>query len=124
MNKLLLIGTLQNTNYHMSGTYVTKFSLFRISNKVFHTLNIQIKKRQTSVIKVMFNINLKVIIFIGWPKNRGIMTLYSIAGSMSLSFSNVISKTPINGKVLSVTQKFKRVEKLTQILHLLLGGTF
>ena len=28
--------TLQNINYYMSGTFVTKFSLFPISNKVFH----------------------------------------------------------------------------------------
>ena len=29
--------TLQNINYYMSGTFVTKFSLVPISNKVFHT---------------------------------------------------------------------------------------
>ena len=34
-----LIGTLQNINYYMSGTFVTKFSLFTISNKVFHQSN-------------------------------------------------------------------------------------
>ena len=27
---------LQNINYYMSGTFVTKFSLFPLSNKVFH----------------------------------------------------------------------------------------
>ena len=29
--------TLQNMNYYMSSAFVTKFSLFPISNKVFHT---------------------------------------------------------------------------------------
>ena len=37
--------TLQKINYYMSGTFVTKFSLFPISNKVFHTS----KEEQTNV---------------------------------------------------------------------------
>ena len=39
IKKPFLIETLQNMNYYMSGTFVTKFSLFTISNKVFRTSN-------------------------------------------------------------------------------------
>ena len=39
------MGTLQNINYYMSGIFVTKFSLFTISNKVFHKSN----KEETNI---------------------------------------------------------------------------
>ena len=45
ISKSLQNITLQNINYYMSGTFVTKFSFFPISNKVFHTS----KEEQTNV---------------------------------------------------------------------------
>ena len=57
IKKPFLIETLQNMNYYMSGTFVTKFHFLQSVIKFSLNQIIKVIKGQISLIKLMFNIN-------------------------------------------------------------------